>query len=159
MAQYTYIPNNLLLKYDCSHVIDEIFIGGQRSMSNEFLEMFEFTGAINLNATEDEYIIGEPYNFYKFNIDDHPDAYIYQLFPICNHLILNNGRILVTCAAGISRSATIVLSYLLACKGFTLNDAITLLSKRRSIIHPNEGFIKQLQIFEERKKKIYTIHR
>ncbi|KAJ8286133.1 hypothetical protein GJAV_G00034910 [Gymnothorax javanicus] len=56
---------------------------------------------------------------------------------------LVNGKILVHCAVGVSRSATLVLAYLMIREHMTLVDAIKTVNDRRGII-PNRGFLRQL---------------
>ena len=57
---------------------------------------------------------------------------------------LEGGRVLVHCHAGISRSATTVISYLMKEHGMALNPATQLVRSRRWFINPNPGFVKQL---------------
>lgn len=57
-----------------------------------------------------------------------------------------NGVVYVHCAAGISRSATIVLAYMVY-KGVKLNDAISMLKVARPIVHPNHGFLSRLAAY------------
>lgn len=54
------------------------------------------------------------------------------------------GKILVHCAMGRSRSATLVLAYLMIHKNMTLVDAIQQVAKNRCVL-PNRGFLKQLR--------------
>ncbi|XP_019370058.1 PREDICTED: dual specificity protein phosphatase 26 isoform X1 [Gavialis gangeticus] len=53
------------------------------------------------------------------------------------------GRILVHCAVGVSRSATLVLAYLMIRHHMTLVEAIKTVKDHRGII-PNRGFLRQL---------------
>ncbi|KAM4747197.1 dual specificity protein phosphatase 26 [Rhinophrynus dorsalis] len=53
------------------------------------------------------------------------------------------GKILVHCAVGVSRSATLVLAYLMIHHNMTLVEAINTVKDRRGII-PNRGFLRQL---------------
>ena len=51
--------------------------------------------------------------------------------------------------AGASRSATIVIAYLMWSKKMTYSKAITFVKDKRFIIFPNPGFRDQLQVFEK----------
>ncbi|KAJ8379255.1 hypothetical protein SKAU_G00000330 [Synaphobranchus kaupii] len=60
------------------------------------------------------------------------------------HKALNGGgKILVHCAVGVSRSATLVLAYLMIRQNMTLVEAIKTVKDQRGII-PNRGFLRQL---------------
>ena len=54
-----------------------------------------------------------------------------------------NGKILVHCGEGISRSSTLVIAYLMLKKSMTVTDAIRSIVKFRNIL-PNQGFLLQL---------------
>ena len=58
------------------------------------------------------------------------------------------GRVLVHCAMGISRSATIVLAYLMYKYRVPLNTAYEFVKARRPEINPNPGFMTILQQYE-----------
>lgn len=60
-----------------------------------------------------------------------------------------NGRVLVHCQAGVSRSPTIVIAYLMARSQKTLADAFSFVKDRRSIVAPNLNFMGQLLEFEQ----------
>jgi len=93
------------------------------------------------------------------DISDSEDQDIFKHFDACHAFIAKaldssvsvetEGRerqaVLVNCAAGISRSATVVLAYLLL-SGLapTLRHAFIEVKARRCIIYPNEGFMVQL---------------
>ncbi|XP_005398464.1 PREDICTED: dual specificity protein phosphatase 26 [Chinchilla lanigera] len=59
------------------------------------------------------------------------------------------GKILVHCAVGVSRSATLVLAYLMLYHRFTLVEAIKKVKDHRGII-PNRGFLRQLLALDRR---------
>jgi hypothetical protein len=56
--------------------------------------------------------------------------------------------VLVHCAGGVSRSATIVLGYLMAKRNMTFESALSHLRAVRPWVNPNEGFAAQLREFE-----------
>ncbi|CAL8296290.1 unnamed protein product [Gadus morhua 'NCC'] len=58
------------------------------------------------------------------------------------------GRVLVHCQAGISRSATICLAYLMHARQVRLQEAYDFVQQRRRVISPNLAFMGQLLQFE-----------
>ena len=64
--------------------------------------------------------------------------------------LAGGGRALVHCAAGISRSSTIVLAYLVARRGYTLREAFEHVHARRFVVWPNAGFMEALIQLERR---------
>ena len=66
-------------------------------------------------------------------------------------------RVLVHCAAGVSRSSTVSLSYLVAKEGMSLREAWFLLSSKRKIAEPNSGFWEALINFEKEKRGEATV--
>jgi atypical dual specificity phosphatase len=59
-------------------------------------------------------------------------------------------KLLVHCALGVSRSATIVIAYLMAAEGMSYSDAFSHVRARREIIDPNDGFRSQLVLLNRR---------
>lgn len=59
-----------------------------------------------------------------------------------------NTNVLVHCWAGVSRSATIVIMYLMRKYEFSLDEAHSFVKKKRRQIYPNPGFVRQLKNFE-----------
>ncbi|KAJ7224147.1 phosphatases II [Mycena pura] len=59
----------------------------------------------------------------------------------------SNGRVLVHCMMGVSRSPTVVAAYLMKTQGMTVSQAIRTIKHQRPQIHPNAGFMEQLDIF------------
>lgn len=53
------------------------------------------------------------------------------------------GRVLVHCHVGVSRSATLVLAYLMLKQKLTLVEAIHVVKDNRGVV-PNRGFLRQL---------------
>lgn len=59
----------------------------------------------------------------------------------------NKGKILVHCAIGVSRSATLVLAYLMIHQHMALVEAIKTVQEHRGIV-PNRGFLRQLVVLD-----------
>ena len=60
-----------------------------------------------------------------------------------------NGKVLIHCQAGISRSPTIVIAYLMKVNKLTMNNAYNEVKDKRCIIGPNIIFLSQLYDFEK----------
>ena len=89
------------------------------------------------------------FNHKKIEIDDMNHQNIIQYFGECLNFIKGDEKILVHCAAGASRSATIVIAYLMWKNKMKFDDALQLVQKLRPIVWPNEGFKDQLKLFEK----------
>ncbi|XP_050671106.1 dual specificity protein phosphatase 13-like isoform X2 [Leptidea sinapis] len=83
-----------------------------------------------------------------FQLMDMPSTDISRYFHIAANFIddglSRGGRVLVHCFMGVSRSATCALAFLMIKRGMTFTEAVALVRSRRDI-HPNEGFVRQLQ--------------
>jgi dual specificity MAP kinase phosphatase len=66
--------------------------------------------------------------------------------------IREDGGILVHCQQGVSRSVSLVISYLIKYRRFTFDEAKTLCLGCRKQANPNEGFEKQLRALEAQLK-------
>ena len=83
------------------------------------------------------------------NITDYSDENIIQYFGECLNFIKGEEKVFVHCAAGESRSATIVIAYIMWEKKLTFDKAYKFVKEKRSRIYPNFGFRQQLQMFEK----------
>lgn len=81
-------------------------------------------------------------------LDDLPEELISRYFSPC-HSFIAQAPTLVHCYAGISRSSTIVISYLIKHKDFTLKNALEHCRNIRPIVNPNIGFLNQLESYEK----------
>jgi len=61
----------------------------------------------------------------------------------------NHQKVLVHCQAGQSRSATIVISYIIKTFKWNLRDAYQYTQSKRKSVSPNLGFMAQLSQFEK----------
>ncbi|XP_072520880.1 dual specificity protein phosphatase 18 [Salminus brasiliensis] len=77
-------------------------------------------------------------------LEEHFDTVADKIQDVRNHC----GRVLVHCCAGVSRSASLCLAFLMKHCGMSLTEAHELVKSRRPIIRPNSGFWKQLIDYE-----------
>ena len=94
------------------------------------------------------------------DIDDDYESNIICYFKECLLFMDGYDKVFVHCAAGMSRSATIVVAYLMWKRKLSLNEAIKFVKNKRPVISPNLNFMRQLEIFEELlKKKNYDLNK
>lgn len=94
----------------------------------------------------------EDFMYKKIGVLDNPSVNLAQHFDACFDFIdeakRGGGAVLVHCFAGRSRSATIVVAYLMKKRGISLEEALNLVKSKRPQICPNHGFLQQLQAFQ-----------
>ncbi|UJR08880.1 hypothetical protein I4U23_013135 [Adineta vaga] len=137
-----------------SIVLDEfLFLGNiQHANNRELLHRFQIKHIINVCDFGLGQTILDNFNVIHIPMPDEPRTNIKQHFDRTNELLHGfyekKERCLVHCAAGVSRSATIVLAYLMKYHHNTLNEAFFFLVEKRPQIWPNEGFLLQLIRYE-----------
>ena len=92
------------------------------------------------------------YKYKVIYLDDSPDQnilkYFKDAFDFINEAAITKGKIYIHCVMGISRSASIVIGYLMYMNKLSYNEAYMHVKSKRQQISPNSGFIQQLQHFE-----------
>lgn len=131
------------------HVIESIYIGSQHSATNlTRLNEHKITHILNV-AAEVKNAFPEQYKYFNIKLFDRPQTNIRQVFSHTNEFIqqaiAENGRILVHCDFGISRSSTIILAYLLGVHRMPYEAAFDLLKATRPFIKIHVEFIQQLK--------------
>ncbi len=73
-----------------------------------------------------------------------------KLLPIIRNELVNNKSVLCHCISGRSRSASIVVAYLIRYHNMTAEEALKFVKNKRAQVNPNPGYVKQLKIYEEK---------
>ncbi|KAM3957293.1 uncharacterized protein ACR2FA_008720 [Aphomia sociella] len=93
---------------------------------------------------------------------DTPQTNLLSYFPMANAFIeegLQKGNVLVHCHFGVSRSATIVIAYLMEKYKLTFDQAYSYVRQRRRFINPNPGFVNQLKEYQRLNYDVKGFHR
>jgi protein-tyrosine phosphatase len=150
---------------DFSQITKYIFIGNAHSViGNYATQESDLLDPLNIKVvisalTEEEYedymIAKEDFpeiEWHRFVIDDDENEKISQYFfdvhSIISNAISQNKNVIVHCAAGMSRSPTLVIAYLMIENNWSFKESIEYVKRQRPIVEPNIGFIKQLKALE-----------
>lgn len=65
-------------------------------------------------------------------------------------MLAQNRKIFIHCAAGVSRSASFTIAFLMKKMQLSFQEALEFVRKGRKYVNPNSGFRSQLAQYEER---------
>jgi protein-tyrosine phosphatase len=85
---------------------------------------------------------------HKYKFQDTYDCDISVYFDEISDLIHKQDSVLINCVAGISRSASLVIAYLMKYYEMNLEEAFLYVRKRRKMICPNKQFMTYLYEYE-----------
>ncbi|XP_068958465.1 dual specificity protein phosphatase 1 [Petaurus breviceps papuanus] len=133
-------------------ILPFLYLGSAYHASRkDMLDALGITALINVSANCPNHF-EDHYQYKSIPVEDNHKADISSWFNEAIDFIdsIKNagGRVFVHCQAGISRSATICLAYLMRTNRVKLDEAFEFVKQRRSIISPNFSFMGQLLQFE-----------
>ncbi|KAL6078399.1 Dual specificity protein phosphatase 2, variant 2 [Balamuthia mandrillaris] len=142
-------------KVDMAEILrDFLYLGSMKAARQR--EVLKYLKAVThvCNVTSRcQNFFPQDFTYRTFRLEDVPQADIGQCFAPAIEFLDNarkaGGRVLVHCSAGVSRSTTLVLAYLMAREGMTLRQAFIYVKRRRHVVRPNNGFLMQLVHFEK----------
>ncbi|XP_056148054.1 dual specificity protein phosphatase 19-like [Lampris incognitus] len=131
-------PSLLLASQDVAHDIDTL----QRYKVSHVLNVAY--GVANL--------FPDQFAYKTLNILDVPDtditSYLEECCSFIDQALKQSGVVLVHCNAGVSRSSSIVMGYLMLRDGLSFDDAYRHVKQARPSVCPNPGFYQQLQNYK-----------
>ncbi|CAF3555278.1 unnamed protein product [Rotaria sordida] len=142
---------------EMSLVLPHLYLGSLKDRTNSALMMKNKVKRIlciidvpNIIVDKEEH---KPTHILNIPAADVQEQDLAQYFEKCIEFIhqarIEHENILVHCQAGVSRSATIVLAYIMTIGDYDVEKALQIVKGARGYIHPNPGFLTQL-------KKYYT---
>ncbi|XP_034369144.1 serine/threonine/tyrosine-interacting-like protein 2 [Arvicanthis niloticus] len=104
--------------------------------------------------TGSEFYTGLEIQYLGVEVDDFPEVDISQHFRkaaefLDEALLTYRGKVLVSSEMGISRSAVLVVAYLMIFHSMAILEALMTVRRKRAI-YPNDGFLKQLRELNEK---------
>jgi protein-tyrosine phosphatase len=127
-----------------------LYLGGMDAASPKNLKLEGITHVIRVGFFANHPQVPDV-EYHTYILEDSEKEPIEDLFsPACEvieRVRLQGEKVLVHCHAGVSRSATLVLAYMMSI-GYKLAEAFDIAFRARPIIRPNEGFGRKLQLYE-----------
>ncbi|XP_005995342.1 dual specificity protein phosphatase 8 [Latimeria chalumnae] len=137
-----------------TRILPHLYLGSQKDVLNkDLMAQNGITYVLNAsnNCPKPDFI-GESH-FMRIPVNDN---YCEKLLPwldnssdFIDKAKVSNCRVIVHCLAGISRSATIAIAYIMKTMGLSSDDAYRFVKDRRPSISPNFNFLGQLLEYEK----------
>ena len=147
-------------KYPSQILNDKLFLGNMtHAVTKQILLNLKITHIINMTPqfTAQKFDVDKDLNikYLQCPIYDNETVVINTYFEKAINFINNalnekdkDNKVLVHCQAGVSRSSTIIIAYLMKMQNMKFEDAYKYTLARREIIEPNNGFVKQLKLWQ-----------
>jgi len=158
LKEELHIDNNNERKIDEDYneiIKDFLYISGYKTASTiSDLRNLKITNIINCSGDLCENLYFSDISYLTLNIRDNVSENIECLFFKCinyiNEAKEKNGRVLIHCYKGVSRSVSIIISYLIFLHKWSYDEAFDFVQLKRPIANPNIGFYLQLKTFHKR---------
>ncbi|CAH2068141.1 unnamed protein product, partial [Iphiclides podalirius] len=133
---------------------DNLYLGNLACARDEkYLQKLQITHILTIDLVPlPRTILDRTKLTFKFvKLADVPKEDLITQLPDTNEFIKeaigNGGTVLVHCYFGVSRSAAVVIAYIMEKYGLCYEDAFSLVKSKRRFIGPNVGFVAQLKLF------------
>ncbi|KAJ3342226.1 Dual specificity protein phosphatase 1 [Gonapodya sp. JEL0774] len=151
-------------------ILPQLYLGSLHSAHPILLERFGITTVVRLGrfdvAPPTTLRNGKRVRVLDWDVEDSPGedmaGVVEEVARIVDEESGMSGRVLVHCHAGVSRSATCVLAYLISRRKMTLESAFRHVFDRRPIVRPNPGFsllLRRLELLHHPSLKEPTVPR
>ena len=136
-------------------ITDFLYISGYKTASTPCdLQNLKITNIINCSGDLCENLCFSGIDYLTLNIRDNVSENIECLFFKCINYITEakekKGKVLIHCYKGVSRSVSVLISYLIYLNKWTYDEAFDFVQSKRAIANPNIGFYLQLKTFHKR---------
>ena len=137
--------------HDIDEITENLYLGNLSAAEN--IDNLKALGIKKVLSVLDDFAwpkYGDSQFIHKtFSIQDFDNQNIIKHFGECLNFIKGDDKVLVHCAVGASRSATVVIAYIMWTKKMPFKEALEFVRSKRFVVSPNFGFEDQLKLFEK----------
>ncbi|KAK7129548.1 hypothetical protein R3I93_019245 [Phoxinus phoxinus] len=138
-----------------TRILTHLYLGCQRDVLNqELMQQNDIAYVLNASNTCPKPDFIPDTHFLRVPVND---SFCEKILPWLDRSVefiekakAGNARVLVHCLAGISRSATIAIAYIMKRMDMSLDEAYRFVKEKRPTISPNFNFLGQLLDFEKK---------
>ena len=129
-------------------ITNKLFLGSIKdSLQKDNLKKLGITNILMIGYYLNE-IYPNDFNYLNFEIDDNPKENIFKFFLPSIKYILESKVCFVHCIWGKSRSASIVICFVMFYYKISFKEAFKFVKRKRTFVLPNESFCTQLKYFD-----------
>jgi len=146
----------------CNEILPRLYLGDICIATNkEEITRLGITDmiTIEIRPLDASYLAQTVKRYLYINVMDHSKQDILSHFEASNEFIESalktpSNKVYVHCVAGVSRSASLVIAYIMKTRSMDYTEAHSLVQQKRKVIDPNEGFVRQLTLYHKMKYSI-----
>ena len=133
---------------EIDQINEKIYLGNYDGQREKFkLKDYGITGILVCGSYLSS-LHPEDFTYLVIQIDDSLNQKITDFFDQAFNFIEKYEKVYVHCAAGISRSSSFVIAYLMRKNTWSYDKSFEFVQEKRCIICPNSNFVKQLKEYE-----------
>jgi hypothetical protein len=130
-------------------ITEKIFLGNaDTAMCKDVLKDAGITHILNCGR-EQPCRFKDDFKYLKIPIDDDEKEHFLKYLEDTYQFIESSNKVYIHCMAGVSRSPSITIAYLMKKNKWTLQESFDFLKSKRRCVRPNEGFQMQLKEYEK----------
>lgn len=148
---------SLSVDVNCTKILPYLFLGGYEVTTDKRMmqDTLKITHIVNVTV-ESECHFEEDFKYAHIKLSDSTDRNRANLLNILDEAFAciddakqQDGAALVHCQVGMSRSASVVIAYLMFAEKMSLHAAFVLVKGKRPVTAPNYNFMEQLVEYEQ----------
>ncbi|XP_063402913.1 uncharacterized protein LOC134686959 [Mytilus trossulus] len=140
-----------------THILPFLYLGSYRdAISQDTIQVNDISYILNVSTTCPQPPFIQEGHFFRIPVNDNYSAkmlpFFDEAFQFIDKIRESNGCVLIHCLAGISRSPTLAIAYIMKHLKMSSDDAYRYVKDKRPTISPNFNFLGQLLEFEKQVK-------